>query len=693
MSFKVAPLSVLLLFFSLADGFAEIVFVALSKTQSFAQFNPHIAFLDVEEDEENPLSFEVFLQGSGEGSIISGEVMVGGSLRSLAPDGESWNLTERFDSKEEFDAAFPSSSTYEIAAGTPAGAASFVLELTADNYPNVPFVTNWSALQEADSTGAVTIEWESFAGGTSNDHISLGVELEGPGGGGVFQSPSPGQAGALDGTSDSFSLPAGTLEPGRNYTVTVSFYRIVGTAGGGIGSAAAFGKQNRFPLTTITGSDTRAPRLRYSNPENNRGTVPHDSSIMFQFDEPMDQSVNLEAAIQWEGGLDPSDLTFVWSDDGMRLFCLVDGGLPAATTFSWELNPAGAGGTPGMELVDLAGNRLPPRSGSFTTADTLNEFTGNARWYYLIRSRHFGQLGATISPREDFRVYAGVGMSSYNSLSRIVAIIGGNELEMDGERREDRVEGSANYFEQSDQGRFFPAAGSYGFVFRPTGSLGETSVALTTPSGTFPDAPVITNHLEVLAVDPASDFTLSWEPVTGSGPGDFFLIVIDNSYGRSVVFTPLPGQSGALVTDPVPASTTSLVIPAGTLPPGRNLNLSIAHVVVDGRNVGPQFGTGTSGMASLTTTDLVTLGDPIVPELTEVSGDPSGFQFVVNGERGVPYTIECSTDGESWNTILSQSADGSSSGGPEGSFSFFTTIDSETKLFRAVEGELSGTSD
>jgi len=115
--------------------------------------------------------------------------------------------------------------------------------------------------------------------------------------------------------------------------------------------------------------------------------------------------------------------------------------------------------------------------------------------------------------------------------------------------------------------------------------------------------------------------------------------------------------------------------------------------MVDGRNVDPQFGTGTSGVASLTTLDLVTLGDPIVPELTEVSGDPSGFQLVVTGERGVPYTIECSSDGESWTPVLSQSADGSDSGGPEGSFTFSTGIDSGTKLFRAVEGEMPGDSD
>ena len=66
----------------------------------------------------------------------------------------------------------------------------------------------------------------------------------------------------------------------------------------------------------------------------------------------------------------------------------------------------------------------------------------------------------------------------------------------------------------------------------------------------------------------------------------------------------------------------------------------------------------------------------------------SGFEFVVTGERGVPYTVECSEDGEIWTPVTSQSADGSESDGPAGSFTFSSGIDSDTKLFRVSEGDL-----
>ena len=102
----------------------------------------------------------------------------------------------------------------------------------------------------------------------------------------------------------------------------------------------------------------------------------------------------------------------------------------------------------------------------------------------------------------------------------------------------------------------------------------------------------------------------------------------------------------------------------------------------------PQFGTGTSGVGSLAALDLVALGETIVPELTELSGDSSIFQFVVTGERGVPYTVECSTDGANWTAVMSQRADGSDAGGSVGSFTFSTATDSGTKLFRVVEGDL-----
>ncbi|MFM1562001.1 MAG: Ig-like domain-containing protein, partial [Roseibacillus sp.] len=582
---NIRSLSILLLLSSFVDGSADVSFVAVSKTQEFAQFNPHIALLDVEEeDQDDPLSFEVFVQGSEEGSITSGVIEVGTDSNDLSADGESWYYRQRFENKADFDEAFPSASSYEITVVTPSdGANTMVLDLSADSYPNVPFITNWTALQAADPSGEITIEWQPFDGGTTDDHISVGINFEGPGaGGGILETPVPGEAGALNGTATSLSIPAGTLEQGKRYRANVSFYRIVGTGDGSVESAAAFGKQNQFRIVTTTDSDTTAPQLRYSNPENYGSDIPDDFLVMFEFDEAMDETVDLGEAIDWDG-VDPATVSYSWSADGERLFCLFEGDLPLATTVQWVLNPEGAGGTPGMELADLSGNALFTRSGSFTTAETSNGFSGSSQWYFMIRAHYFRQNAGIVSPLEDFRTYAGVGMSSYNSLAYIAAVVGGDVLEIDGDRRDDRVEGSAYYVEEADHDFFFPTSGAYGFLFQPVESPTTSSLPLATLSGVFPEAPAVTNHLAAQAVDPSADFALSWNPVAGAGPDDFYIVIIDNSYDRSIFFTPLPGQTGSVVTETIPATATSVVIPAGTLPPGRTLELSLGFVSVDGR--------------------------------------------------------------------------------------------------------------
>ena len=61
---NIRSLTTVLLVSCLTEGLAEVSFIAVSKTQDFAQFSAHVALLDREEEDRNdPLSFEVFAQG------------------------------------------------------------------------------------------------------------------------------------------------------------------------------------------------------------------------------------------------------------------------------------------------------------------------------------------------------------------------------------------------------------------------------------------------------------------------------------------------------------------------------------------------------------------------------------------------------------------------------------------------------
>lgn len=83
------------------------------------------------------------------------------------------------------------------------------------------------------------------------------------------------------------------------------------------------------------------------------------------------------------------------------------------------------------------------------------------------------------------------------------------------------------------------------------------------PSDPYPAMPHISNFTAAQAVDPASDFTLTWDSLAGT-VNDFVYVQIRDS-GRNEVFgSPSPGTPGSL-----DGTSTSLFIPARTLRPGQ----------------------------------------------------------------------------------------------------------------------------
>ena len=97
-----------------ATGADDASFIAVVKTQSFAQYNAIVPALIDEEDDEGkkPLSFEIFVQGTSAGSITSGSFTGPGSVvsGSLTEDGQRWFFEQDFDKKPQLDSSFPSRS-------------------------------------------------------------------------------------------------------------------------------------------------------------------------------------------------------------------------------------------------------------------------------------------------------------------------------------------------------------------------------------------------------------------------------------------------------------------------------------------------------------------------------------------------------------------------------------------------------
>src|SRR5262249_47020872 len=95
-----------------------------------------------------------------------------------------------------------------------------------------------------------TIHWDAYVGGTTNDFVQLRIEGDM---GDVVNSPEPGAPGALNGTSTSYLIPAGSLLPGIRYRASLLFANLTSVTEGICGTAAlsAFHKETEFEVATI----------------------------------------------------------------------------------------------------------------------------------------------------------------------------------------------------------------------------------------------------------------------------------------------------------------------------------------------------------------------------------------------------------------------------------------------------------
>ena len=684
-------------FYSPADSAEDASFIAVVKTQSFAQFNAILPMLDEEEDDDDrkPIAFEIFVQGTSTGAINSGSFSGPGSVvsGSLEQDGQRWFFDEYFDKKPQLDNAFPGSGDYVVnLEGENDGSQSVTLNFSAENYPNVPFITNFENLQSLNASTAVIVEWDPFEGGTVDDHISFYINQENSSDGGtVYEAPNPGEPGALNGTSTSLTLPPGTLDSDSDYTVQIGFYRI-GTADTSyVNSVTAFGKRTRFPMQTMVVTDTQQPSLRESSPSNEDGGITDNSVIMFRFDEPMNQNVDFSQAINWTG-VDPSKFSYSWSSGGKRLFCNYADPLPLATAIGWTLSPVeGSSGPPATRFEDLAGNSLrhAPRSGEFTTAAVSSAGQSDVDWFYLIKARYFNQDSSSTTSSEEYNVNVGFGLNGLNTVFPVeLTFPSGSSVEMDGRGGGSGQDENASYTEKGDLDRFVPN-GSYAFAFE---SFNDTprSVSLDLTPESYPDPPFIQNYAALQAIDSASELTVNWDAMPDPGTDDYIIVFITNSEDRSLFFTPLMGQSGDVITSPIPATSTSVIIPAETLPPGRNLTLNVAFLSVSDKDTLSYPGaTGSAGFATVTSMGITTGGDAISPEMDMLMmASSQQMQFMVNGEAGMTYTVESSNDLVNWITESSQSIDMENGTGLTGSFFYTAQGNSATrsKFYRVREG-------
>jgi hypothetical protein len=171
-------------------------------------------------------------------------------------------------------------------------------------------------------------------------------------------------------------------------------------------------------------------------------------------------------------------------------------------------------------------------------------------------------------------------------------------------------------------------AGSYTLRFTQTGQP-ERVVAMTMPALVVP-VPKVANFAAAQAINAAQDFSLSWNVFTGAGASDYLSLTITDGVGNILFQAPDP-----CVPRPLPASATSIVIPANTLPANQTLtgSLSFGRAFYSNTNAVPEMA-GFGGMSRHTEFTLKTGagGGPADPARF------TGFRLLPNGNPQMDLT-------------------------------------------------------
>ena len=593
---------------------------------------------------------------------------------NLAAECHSWGLQGAYTTSNALTAAFPN-GTYTNTVGTlQDGVHAPVLSVTNNQYPpGPPHLTNYTAAQTIDPTASFKLGWDGFTGGTTNDFVLL--ELYDQFDNKVSSTPLPGLPGALTGVSNSYTFVSNSLPPGQALQGVLIFIRGNTTnttaAYPGVRLLAGYFRETDFTLATTGTPDTSQPQLIFSNPYDTETNVPVNSSIVFYFDKLMRDHVS----IAWSGNVNSNKFTYVWLPDQQTLVCSYYTNLPANSTITWTLNPSGA--TCGS-FDDISGNSLTAdMTGSFDTGST-GAGVKDVLLYGCGKQQQFTQTNsAAPATTNAFQFSAFVDLSAtFTMTSASVQPSNGVASALNAD-----AYGSGrnfNYQQDFTNQTSLDATFTNGPYFMMLNCVHDgTRTATNSLTGnSYPSIPHVSNFTAAQSVNPALNFTLTWDAFTGGTTNDFIQINIsDNSYSEVFSSANYPGVPGALN-----GLSNAIVIPAGTLVAGQSYQaeLFFAKLITQNTNAYP----GVTGLTFYGRRTDFTLATPAAPPTMSSPAriSPTQFQLLLGGSAGQNYTVEYSTTLTNWSTLYVTNAPASS----------FPVVDSNAtnkwKFYRARVG-------
>ncbi|MFM2295782.1 MAG: hypothetical protein RLZZ350_2195 [Verrucomicrobiota bacterium] len=157
----------------------------------------------------------------------------------------------QFASEAALDAAYPTGKYVLTITTVNDGVKIVTNTLPTSVYPSAAHVSNFDAAQKINPAKDFTLTWDTFSGGTASDFIKLDISTTN--GNTVFTTGYPGPPGALNGLSNSVTIPKNTLLANAPFTANLQFYKFINSDSTSVAGATGrtlFWKWTHFPIQT-----------------------------------------------------------------------------------------------------------------------------------------------------------------------------------------------------------------------------------------------------------------------------------------------------------------------------------------------------------------------------------------------------------------------------------------------------------
>jgi hypothetical protein len=588
---------------------------------------------------EGEMTFPLILQSLDEGPDWFGE----GAYSTAAALNESFA-----DGLVTFQVmGFPNSADATLTLATPA-------------LPPIPAVVNYAETQVIDPEQSFTLAWNSFAGAGTQDVVWVRIDSNE---GVVFSTPIPGAAGALGGTATQVVIPAGTLSQQEYITATIVFVKVGTQTPGSLPNSTALAGSYRstsLDLALVEGGNgdpTNGPVLLSTTPSSGSINVRPDTEVQFRFSRPMAPIVD----IMWTAGgneLSSQAFNYSWSADGFTLVATYPPSFPPNAYVTWGL---------GDDFEDATGVPLAGEQnfGFFLTGAGNGDCDENdpleqAGNFGFSRALMFQQTGPgiVVPLPEESAFFAAIFNPPVD-----YSVTGASFTPPMGEPKlMHRFFGTTFFLvdafnTESELNEMFPL-GDY--VARVEPAVGSPITMTVTVSGASVPTPEVINYTASQAIDPAAPFTLLWSSFTGADPASFIHLDIADREGDTVFSA--PNECLGIELEP---TATSIIVPAGTLLPGRTYELTISFFrITDSREHPASEITFLAAQGAITETTLRTIGGGVVEDYrfhdARVSVEGI-FEATLTGAAGTLIEIQSSTNLMSWDPVMTLTVPGSGS--------------------------------